>query len=114
MCASMCSQWSRDTVTHEADRRGRNSKPALQTHPAAHCKPRPAKREGGQLLRGKSTSHSKESSEVQGEYSSYGNTPPGGDNTSVITVEQKWILVPGYFIQTHRERRGKETTKGED
>lgn len=107
-------QWSRDTVTHEADRRGRNSKPALQTHPAAQCEPRPAKREGGQLLRGKSTSHSKESGEVQREYSSYGNTPPVGDNTSVTMVEQKWILVPRYFIQTHRERRGKEMTKGEN
>lgn len=92
-----------------ADKRGWNSKPALQTHPAAHCKPRPAKWEGGQLLRGKSTSHSKESGEVQAEYSSYGNTLPGGDNTSVTTVEQKWTLLPRYFIQTHRE-----TTKGEN
>lgn len=82
-------------MTHEADRRGRNSKPALQTHPGAN--PDQQKREGGQLLRRKSTSHSKESGEVQGEYSSYGNTP-GGDNTSVTTVEQKWILVPRDFI----------------
>lgn len=28
VCAPMCSQWSRDTVTHETDRRGQNSKPA--------------------------------------------------------------------------------------